>query len=295
MIPVSKAGLGSSPNPASSYDEAVQRFEKIGEEESNSVTEVSRSRLMTHGEKTDQVYVLIHVWTNSPRQFVELGELLYERGHNVLILRLPYHGLKSHTVGELANVNLEDMRAYGDATIDIAQGLGDEVTVIGLSVGGAEASWIAQNRGDVQRVMTIASMFGLDHLPAFLDTFLMNLFLRVPNVNLISPSEPVREHVYRGQSTRGVAQVMHFGETVFAQARTTSPGVSQIIVLTNANDSTIDNRQIHELVDIWEQSGAGIVTYEFDASLGMPHDVIDVTSNSKSDLVYAKIIELLGE
>jgi hypothetical protein len=28
---------------------------------------------MTHGEKTDKAYVLIHGWTNSPRQFVEFG------------------------------------------------------------------------------------------------------------------------------------------------------------------------------------------------------------------------------
>ena len=296
LIPASIQALESDPDPAVDYNEALRRFEELQAGERAKVTEVNSSRLMTHGEQTDKVYVLIHGWTNSPRQFVELGELLFEQGHNVLILRLPHHGFPSGSVGELRNVTPENLSAYGDQTVDIAAGLGEQVEVIGLSVGGAVTSWIAQNRPDVKRVMLIAPMFGLDHLPAVVDNFLMNLFSRAPNINLIAPGEPYREHVYRGQSTRGVAQVMRFGESVFKQANGSSPAVTNILVVTNANDSTVDNSRTEELAGIWEKSGAAIVRYVFPAELGLPHNSIDVTEpGTDTDLVYAQILELLGE
>jgi pimeloyl-ACP methyl ester carboxylesterase len=296
IIPVSKEGLASSPDPVASYDEAVQRFDAILAEEKSIVSDAADSQLMTYGEQTERVYVLVHGWTNSPRQFQELGELLYERGINVLIHRIPYHGLESHSVGELKNIEIEDLSAYGDETIDIATGLGEEVHVIGLSVGGEIASWIAQNRSDVERVMVVSPMFGMDHLPGFEDTFLMNLFLRVPNINILDPNEPVRDHVYRGQSTRGVAEAMMFGETVFTQAGNSGPAAGQIILVTNGNDTTVDNRHAEELVAIWENWGEAIVRYEFPKSLGFPHNSIDVSEpDTDTGVVYAKILELLSE
>ena len=33
--------------------------------------------------------------------------MLYDQGHNVLILRMPYHGLASHDVGELKTLRVE--------------------------------------------------------------------------------------------------------------------------------------------------------------------------------------------
>jgi alpha-beta hydrolase superfamily lysophospholipase len=296
IIPVSKDGLSSSPDPAASYEEAVQRFDAILAEEKGIVNDAADSQLMTHGEQTERVYVLVHGWTNSPRQFKELGELLYERGNNVLIHRIPQHGLKSNSVGELKNIEIEDLSAYADETIDIAAGLGEEVHVIGLSVGGEIVSWVAQNRDDVERVMVISPMFGLGHLPSFVDTFLTNLFLRLPNINILDPNEPVRDHVYSGESTRGVAEALRFGETVFTQAESSGTATVQIIVVTNGNDTTVDNRHTQELADIWENSGVVIVRYEFPASLGFPHNSIDVSEpETDTDVVYKKILELLGE
>jgi esterase/lipase len=156
---------------------------------------------MTHGEKTDRAYVLVHGTTNSPRQFQELGEILHERGNNVLILRMPYHGLESLYVGELKRLKAKDLRTYADRAIDIAVGLGDKVDVIGLSGGGAVAAWIAQNRPDIERVVTLSPFFGIANLPSFADTFLMNLFARLPNVDFYNTGEPSRDWGYRGEAS----------------------------------------------------------------------------------------------
>ncbi len=136
LIPMPLAGFESAPDPAQDYQEALRRFDEVLADEESIVNEASGSHLMTHGDKTERVYVLIHGTTNSPLQFVELGEILYARGHNVLILRMPYHGLNSHRVSELKSLKAEDLRDYADDTIDIAVGLGDEIDVAGISGGG---------------------------------------------------------------------------------------------------------------------------------------------------------------
>jgi alpha-beta hydrolase superfamily lysophospholipase len=201
LVPVSTDSFESEPDPASSYADSLQRFDEIQAEERGITNELTRSKQMTHGEKTDRAYVLVHGTTNSPRQFQELGEILHERGNNVLILRMPYHGLESLYVGELKRLKAKDLRTYADRAIDIAVGLGDKVDVIGLSGGGAVAAWIAQNRPDIERVVTLSPFFGIANLPSFADTFLMNLFARLPNVDFYNTGEPSRDWGYRGEAS----------------------------------------------------------------------------------------------
>ena len=296
LIPVSTGPVKSNPDPAGSYEEAMQRFDAVeAGEEGILMSPLSASQLLTHGEKTDKAYILIHGWTNSPHQWMPFAQLLFDRGHNVLILRIPYHGLESHDVAELAQVTPEELGQYADDAVDLASGLGEEINVVGLSVGGEIAAWIAQNRDDVNVVMPISPLFGLGHVPAALDYFLINLASRVPNINLTDPEEPVREHVYRGESSKGVAEALRFGKTVFGQAEESAPAVTEIVVVTNDNDTTVDNRKTDELASIWDDSGAAIVRYAFPKEFGFPHNSIDPTSNPDTDIVYAKLLELLGE
>ncbi len=296
LIPVSVPDLPSSPDPVADYDEAIQRFETaVAAEDGILMSPKSASVLMTHGEKTDKVYVLVHGWTNSPFQWVDFGQLLYDQGYNVLIMRIPYHGLASRDVGELRHATPEVMRDYADDVVDIAAGLGEEVDVVGLSVGGSIASWIAQNRSDVTRVMSIAPMYGIGTLPRFVDYFLLNFATRAPNFNPTSPSEPQREHVYRGQSSKGVANAMLFGKTLLAQAVAEKKAASSVIVITNDNDTTVNNQRTDDLTALWQANGSEPVTFVFPKEDGYPHNIIDRTSNPNADVVYAKILELLGE
>ena len=296
LIPVPLDGFESAPDPAQDYQEALRRFDEILADEEAIVNEASGSHLMTYGDRTERAYVLIHGTTNSPLQFVELGDILYARGHNVLILRMPYHGLRSHRVSELKSLKAEDLRDYADDTIDIAVGLGDRVNVIGISGGGAVTSWIAQNRPDAERVVLLSPFFGIAHTPFWADTFLMDFFARVPNVVFDNPTEPRRDWVYRGEASRGVAEFLRLGRAVLKQARSASPAVTDIILVTTASDSTADNRATDRLIELWEKSGADIVSYQFDASLEIPHNSIDPAADAqKKESVYAKILELLGE
>ena len=295
-ISTQRSDLTSQPNPSVGFDDALVRFAALEEAEAGRVTELTQSQLFSTGAPTEQVYVLIHGTTNSPHQFVEMGEMLHANGHNVLILRLPRHGLTSHDVGELSALTAEELRAYADETIDLAVGLGDEVTVVGLSGGGAIGAWIAQNRPDVDRALLLAPFVGIAKLPRWADTLLMNLAAGLPNVNLTSASEDDRAWGYRGESTRGVAAFLGLGHAVFEQAAGTRPAVAEIDVLSTAVDDNVNNRVIDELVQDWREMGAAVTTYQFPADLAIPHDMVDVsTEPAKRALVFAEIFDLLGE
>lgn len=296
LIPVSTDELDSSPNPAGNYAEAVQRFEAIQQEEAPIVNDASGSLLMAHGDKSEKAYVLIHGTTNSPRQWEELGNSLYERGYNVLILRMPHHGLKSHDVSELKALKAEELRDYADGAVDIAAGLGDEIIVVGISGGGAVTSWIAQHRPEVDEVLPLSPFFGVPEVPPFLNTFLMNLASRVPNVTLQNAAEPQREWVYRGEATRGVAEFMRLGRNVLRAAESDIPAVSPVYFVTTAVDDTADNDYTVELAKKWSEAGAEVESFEFESSFDIPHNSIDPAADAqKKAVVYAKILELLGE
>ena len=82
FFPVSYKGLESQPDPAISYEDAVARYKVIEQSEKGIVHEPGKSVLLTHGQKTPRVYVLIHGVTNSPIQWGEYGQMMYDRGHN---------------------------------------------------------------------------------------------------------------------------------------------------------------------------------------------------------------------
>jgi esterase/lipase len=294
LVPVGTGDLEASPDPASSYEDAVARFEAVVEEEDGKVCGECGSRLFTHGEKTDTAVVFFHGLSNSPRQFVELSELLYEDGYNVLILRMPYHGLLTHDVKELSYITAGDLVGYADRSVDIGAGLGDKVVVAGLSGGGSVAAWVAQNRADVDKVMLIAPLIGIEQVPGFATDLFINLFARLPNMDVASSSEPEREHVYRGQATRGVAEYMLLAKAVRKEADKEPSDVRMIDIVINANDDQVNNGMTEKLAEKWSESGAEVRTHEFAKSLGLHHDVIDVTNvKEKRDISYPVIIEMI--
>lgn len=294
IMPIDISDLASNPNPATSYADSVQRIQSVLAEEDGQVCDICGTRFYTHGDRTKKVVVLVHGLTNSPRQFEELGQMLFKDGYNVLIPRMPFHGLKTHTVSELGNTTTEDLRLFSDEIADMAAGLGEEVTVVGLSGGGTVAAWIAQNRSDVDKAVLIAPLYGVATVPPFANKMLGNLFVRIPDITWASSSEPPRESVYLGWSTRGVAEYMVFSRAAKPVADGEPAQVGNIVLVTNGNDHTVNNGMSEAVAEKWETAGATITRYQFDESLGLPHDYIDISAiGDKSQWIYPILIELI--
>jgi alpha-beta hydrolase superfamily lysophospholipase len=300
LRPVGAGRFPSHPDPATGYDDALQRIAAAEARDGPDISPECRTRLMTHGGRTTRAIVLLHGLTNCPEQFRTLGELLYERGANVYIPRLPEHGLADRMTSVQARLDAPALRLATDEAVDAARGLGDSVVVVGLCIGGTMAAWAAQERADVARAVAIAPLQGLVRARGPLTPPAMNLLLTLPNQfvwwdDKAKTELPGPTHVYPRFSTRSVAQSLLLAAAVEADASRARPAAGAIVVVTVGSDVAVDNGAVARLVRRWRHHGATVTTYEFPARLGLNHDIIDPEQvGGNPTLVYPVLLDLIA-
>jgi len=233
-------------------------------------------------------------------QFRELAPLFYERGYNVLIPRMPGNGLADPDTNALKDVTAEQLRDCCADMVDIARGLGRHVTYLGISVGGTMAAWVAQHRADVDLAVLIAPEFTISRdLGVRVSRLVMDVFRMMPNLmtQRFRPFTGAVGHNYHGFATRGLAQSMRLGFSVYDAARTTKPAAQSIVVITNAADPAVNNTITQKLVQRWRANGMQqLDMYEFDDSYHLIHDVIDPNQQQQQTaLVYPILLDLITQ
>jgi pimeloyl-ACP methyl ester carboxylesterase len=298
LWPASTKGLASAPEPVTDYQRAVAEVDRIRADERDDVIRPCLSRALTHGEKTERAVVLVHGLTNCPAQWELFAREIYERGWNVLVLRLPEHGLGDPETGKIGSVShLKDLDAqklarYADQAVDIGRGLGEHTDVIGLSLGGTVAAWIAQERADVDRVVVIAPAIGMPTLPYAFTWGITNLFEHLPNISVGGVTKLT--HEYQGWSTGGIGDTFVLGRYVRDHAGKDEPAAPEISVMLNPNDETISNPLAEDLVDRWRDHGRDVTLYWLPKTPALEHDVIDPGQPwARPAFVYPKVRALL--
>ena len=301
LVLVPSSDLGARPDPTGSYAEALERYAEVSAiDDREAVYEPCRSQLLDHGRRTEQVVVLFHGLTNCPQQYLEFGREIFDTGANVLILRAPRHGLASSfdtldegvtSVDAVGRLTAKELRDYADESIDIASGLGETVVVSGLSMGGVLATWVAQSRADVDRVVAVAPAVSIPGVPHFVTTAFVNLFNRTSNLSL--PSSGKLDHAYHGESTGALAALFLLAQAVENEIAAEQAAVDEVIVVLNPTDNQVDNEHVRDLVDDWED-GDGVIEIQMLPDVGLPHDVIDEDQPTGDvDLVYPILIPLI--
>src|SRR5262245_1222067 len=129
LAPFDGADLRSRAHPAASCAEVLRRIDSLATTDDASVDPRCRLRVFHHGRPTGRVVVLFHGLTNCPQQFDEFARRVHERGANVLVVRLPRHGLADRMTTELGRLRAADLAAVADQAVDMARGLGESVSV----------------------------------------------------------------------------------------------------------------------------------------------------------------------
>jgi carboxylesterase len=293
-VPIDTHTIPAEPHPLADYAGAVSQYQAAIERDRSNVMAEGASLIFVHGARTPRSVLLIHGLTNSPRQFRELAQQLHDRGYNVIVPRLPLHGLISADVSALRDITVERYRAFADSAVDVAHGLGDTVLVVGLSAGGNVAAWIAQHRADVARVVVIAPAITLARIPRLLAAPAMNVMERAPNLTLHQTPDTLRAHAYFGVSTRALGETLRFGAMVMEDAARETPLVHDLTLVVNDNDRTISEGSALELMRRWQSHGITPRLHRFDRSLRLPHDVIDVSQRcGVPGVVYPVVIALI--
>jgi len=300
FIPWNLRALSSQPHPAQNYDEAVVRIETLLANRASEMNPNCLVQFMTHGQKVQKAIVLVHGYTSCPAQFRELGQDFYDLGFNVLIAPLPHHGLADRMTDEQAQLTADELAEYADEIVDIAQGLGDQVSMIGISAGGVTTSWAAQNRSDIDTALIISPAFGFLQIPTPFTAPVMNALLLLPNS--YEWWDPVLQadigplHAYPRYSKHALAQTLRLGFAVQGEARRSAPAAHRLIVVTNPNDTSVNNLMTAQVVTNWQAHNANITTYEFPLSLKLGHDLIDPAQpDQQIDIVYPQLIDLITQ
>lgn len=255
---------------------------------------------LLHGHPTDRVYVLMHGLCNCPKQYRELGRLLYEGGANVLMPRTPFHGLADTMNPAFAALTADEMLAAARNAVDLAHALGKRVTLVGLSINGTTAAWLAQNRADIDRVVLLSPFLSPSVIPEWFSVPVGRLALRLPNLFIWWNSrekEKLRgpSYAYPRFPTRVIGEVMGLGECVRASAGTRRFASGSVVVVTSASDNAASSRATEELVAAWKKfRPLDVTAYEFPAAEKVPHDFIDPDQpDQKIARVYPRLMEIL--
>lgn len=270
----------SPPRPSPTYEDAIARVEAIRSREGPGVNPLCRTRVFGAGGRTERVVVLLHGFTNCPKQFDSLAAELSRRGVNVLVPRIPRHGMADRMSPALSLLTAEELARSGEEAVDIARGLGERVTVVGLSSSAVLAGWLAQNRPDVDGAVLIAPSFAPRGMPEPIARRLAGALLRSPNffvwwdkrlrADLRGPRQ-----CYPRFASRGLAEVYRLGYSLLDEAARAAPETKRLAVLTTAGDEGVNNGISSELARRWRARGARVATFEFPESLGIHHDMID--------------------
>jgi esterase/lipase len=256
---------------------------------------------LRHAEPVSETFVLLHGVTNNPEQFRLFGEMLYQSGANVFIPRMPFHGHRDRMTETQSHFSAAGALRATNTAIDHVRPWGGQITLVGLSVNGLPAAWVAMNRPDVRRCVLLAPFFSVHGMPDWLIAPAAQFFLRWPNFfvwwdNELQEKLGGDSLVYPRFATRTMASFLQFGREIFAQAREQTPLSSEVLVVTTESDQAINNARVAQLVNLWRQNGSTAVqTYEFPLDEEVPHDFIDpYQPDQQIDRVYPVLLQLLG-
>lgn len=292
----------SHPNPAHDYREAMAKFSDLEKSESGlPLLPEGKSRIFTHGKKTGRAFVLLHGLTNCPEQFVPLARILFQSGANVVIPRARYAGY-ADTMNAIQGLQSgQDLLDQAAAGLDIAAGLGERVTLVGLSGSAVAAAWMAENRDGIDTALLMAPFFGLDGHPVWMIDALSAVLSKAPNFykwwndelkeKILRPS-----YAYPRYGTRCMADTIQLSRNVRANLGGRPLQTGRLDILTTGTDKGANNSLTNQLAAGWASANPGrVATYEFPANDGVPHDMIDPHQpDAKIRIAYPKILELLG-
>lgn len=302
--PLSIEETESHPKLIIQFEEAILRVRAMQEEDNQDLArDVCVTKLFNHGQQTEHVIVLLHGFTNCPEQFTELGKQYFDAGYNVLIPRMPYHGLSDRLTDALINLIVEDLTAFGDRVVDIAHGLGKKVTILGISGSGTLVCWLAQNRADLDYVISIAPLFGLAFIPPAFTRSFERLALLLPNFFLWWDPRTKADnpysifYAYPRYPTRALVEILRLGMITRAQAEKSAPKAEHIVMVLNDAEPAVSNGEILRLIQLWRRnSNVHLNEYHFEREMKLPHDIITPgTPDLPVEQIHPRLIGVVKE
>ena len=276
--------------------QAYASLERLLERDHDRIADESRTKVLHHGEVRPKAVVLFHGLCASPAQFARFSTDLHERGHNVVVPRLPRHGYRNRLSSAIARLTADDLRRAAEQSVEIAAGLGDEVTVAGFSLGGLLATWVAL-REPVERAVAIAPFFGVSWLPNRWMGPLATAALRMPNRyqwwNPILRERQQPPHGYPRYSTHAVAHAYRLAREVL-DASDGPIHARRLVFVLNARETAVNNRATLQLAEALGVRSRERIEQIVLRDIPYVHDIVEpLRMPAIADRVYPRLLEAI--
>jgi carboxylesterase len=300
FTPLLDDDLESRPDPATDYASAMASADALLAADGDDIDTRCRSQVLTQGQRTERSVVLLHGYTNCPQQFAVMAQAYSDAGYNVVVARLPEHGKADRLTKALSDLDPGELTALGDQAVDIAAGLGERVTVVGLSAGGTLAAWLAGERDDVAEAVLMAPLIVPKVLPeatvgpvARLGSVLPDLYLWWDGSQKEQLATP--PYAYPRYSVHSLGAMLAVGRRAQGDIDRTTD-LERLVVVSNDNDGAVKNAAIDRLGRRLADHATEDVTHVFTKDLGYKHDIVDPQGENAADLpaIYATLGPLLG-
>lgn len=303
FTPLLDADLSGDADPSIDFATALQRADVLQARDEGSVAQRCGSRVIDHGEATAESVVLLHGFTNCPAQFDLVAEAYAEAGVSVVVPRLPAHGNADRLAEDLSTLTPGMLTMATDEAVDIATGLGDRVTVMGLSGGGTTAAWAAATRDDVDEAILIAPLVVPKILPRILVDPVARFSRYAPDVYLWWDGDQEAAlddppYAYPRFSVRSLGAFLAVGHAVGEHLDRTTP-MERLVIVTNDADAAVNNAGVLGVAATLEAVAIERLDHRFTADLDYGHDLIDPEGENAADIVaiydvLAEVIDLPG-
>ena len=287
------------PAPARHADQqhfaaALDSFARDVAAESSTVVAGGGSLMRLYGAPTPRVFVLLHGFTDSPRQFVPLGDRLFTNGDNVYIPRLPHHAERSDPIRALGRIRADELKQFADHVVDVARWLGDTVVVVGLSAGGTVGAWMAQHRAEVRRGVLVAPALAAGTVSDGVARGVAVAGAVLPDVRRQGGADSTRPGFTPGITSRGLANLLVLGDEVRSEAVAHTPSSEEFVFVLNERDHTVSERAALDLGQRWLDHGMRVVAYRFPAKRQLPHNVLEERTRGGDPEPVLAVLEALA-
>ncbi len=277
FTPVVDPDLTARSRPYASYADASAAIDAVlGQESDMPLLARGGSIADLTGARTPVALVIFHGYTNTPDGFRLVAKAYQAQGYNVWVPRMPHHGLANKMTDEFSRLTAEELRGFADEAINIAAGLGDKVWVMGLSGGGALATWAATERPEVDRTILVSPLLNPGGYPSWQVPPMARALRLSPSdlYNWWAPekgADNVEGMIYPRYSLKGIAAFL--GMRLWVERKPAGTVKGTVLLVRNAGDASIDadfnERLIRQITP-----AAQVEIYQVPASAKLPHDFI---------------------
>ncbi|MEM8808795.1 MAG: alpha/beta fold hydrolase [Cyanobacteria bacterium P01_G01_bin.38] len=248
------------------------------------VDKAFRSYTHLYEHPTDKVCLFFHGFTAGPYQFEPLGQTLHKAGYNILVPRLPGHGIAGDWTPRNPPPLTNDPHVYLKFALHwlgVAQKMGNQVVLGGLSGGATLAAWLALEKADeINRTLLFAPYFSASN--KVIDLFVEHIDTYFQWENLLGPAYP-------GFEIEALRAILRIADYNFKRIK--KGPVAPFFIISSESDRAVDNFDHQHFFERGLKHQPKCWYHRFDRVLDIPHTMMTEAEGNR----YINLLNVMAK